>query len=469
MALKPENKAIINQKISGLEKSTDEKDLMLAFNLLKSTQQSAAADSLNTVIKTRFPAGSTVKNEMAMTIYREKDLNKKDSMFNILISKYPETAEGKYTFVGYLSAQLAGAYLKKDDFENFHKYEKLIQDKSLLSQTLNGVAWDWAVAGEHLDDAEKISKQSIDLLDGISASPTVLQFASPKQAKLNQQNTYNANADTYAYILFKENKPKEALKYMQVVYDRTPGETNSSEHYVQILGEDGQYAKAMEIAEKSIRLGQNSNILKDELKKDYIKVKGSDAGYDQYLASLEKASKTKVLDDLAKTMIDQPAPLFALKDLNGKSYSLSELKGKVVIVDFWATWCGPCKASLPGMQMAVNKYKNNPDVVFLFVDCWEEGDNYLPVVKKFIADNNYVFNVLLDEKGEDGRQSKVVSSFGVGGIPTKFVIDKNGHIRFKYVGYTGTPETLVEEVSNMVDMAGNPDAALAVPKISSNK
>ncbi|MFI5137395.1 MAG: redoxin domain-containing protein [Sphingobacteriales bacterium] len=469
LAGKPENKAIINQKISELEKSADEKDLMLASNLLGSTKQSAAADSLNAVIKTRFPAGSTVKNEIGMAIYNEKDLNKKDSLFNIFISKYPETAEDKYTVAGYLPAQLAGAYLKKDDFVNFHKYEKLIQDKSMVQMTLNNVAWEWALAGEHLDDAEKLSKQTVDFMAEKVKIPSASAYTSLAQAKRNNQNTYDMFADTYAYILYKENKPKEALKYMQVVYDRTPGELNSIEHYVQILGEDGQYAKAMEIADKSIRLGQNSNVLKDELKKDYIKVKGSDAGYDQYIAPLEKALKDKVLADLAKTMIDQPAPLFALKDLNGKSYSLSELKGKVVIVDFWATWCGPCKASLPGMQMAVNKYKDNPDVIFLFVDTWEEGDNYLPVVKKFIADNNYAFNVLLDEKGEDGRQSKVVSSFGVDGIPTKFVIDKNGHIRFKYVGYTGTPETLVEEVSSMVDMAGNPDAALPAPKTSSNK
>jgi thiol-disulfide isomerase/thioredoxin len=160
-------------------------------------------------------------------------------------------------------------------------------------------------------------------------------------------------------------------------------------------------------------------------------------------------------------MINTPAPLFTLKDLDGNTVSLNSLKGKVVIVDFWATWCGPCKASFPGMQMAVNKYKNDPNVKFLFVDCWETAKDYADGVKKFIADNKYTFHVLLDEKDTDGRQAKVVSSFDVSGIPTKFIIDKAGNVRFKYVGYDGTPEALVDEVSNMIDMANNPKVVVS--------
>jgi peroxiredoxin len=157
-------------------------------------------------------------------------------------------------------------------------------------------------------------------------------------------------------------------------------------------------------------------------------------------------------------MINEPAPAFTLKDLDGKTVSLADLKGKTVIVDFWATWCGPCKASFPGMQMAVNKYKDDPNVKFLFVDTWENGDKYVDEVKKFITDNKYTFHVLIDEKVDDGKQAKVISSYNVDGIPTKFIIDKNGNIRFKYVGYSGTPEKLVDEVTNMVDMASSPEA-----------
>jgi AhpC/TSA family. len=107
------------------------------------------------------------------------------------------------------------------------------------------------------------------------------------------------------------------------------------------------------------------------------------------------------------------------------------------------------------MQIAVNKYKNNPNVKFLFVDTWETAADYVTGVKKFISDNKYTFHVLIDDKLETGRQAKVVSAYGVTGIPTKFVIDKNGHIRFKYVGYSGSSDRVADEVSNMLELTAN--------------
>ena len=360
--------------------------------------------------------------------------------------------------------------MAKGDLNNYYKYANLVKDKSGLTGNLNNVAYEWAKKGEHLEDAEKLSKQSLDILAEKINNPVGVRFNSASQVKKNTQFTYDLFADTYAFILYKENKFEDALKYEQPVVDHSKtidGEVY--EHYILMLGAVGQYAKAKEFAESSIKAGQGTDLIKEELKKDYIKIKSNDNGFSQYLASLENMSKDKAKAELAKTMINKPAPVFKLRDLDGNKISLADLKGKVVIVDFWATWCGPCKASFPGMQMAVNKYKDDPNVKFLFVDTWEKSDDYLDGVKKLIADNNYTFHVLMDEKIADGRQAKVVSTFDVTGIPTKFIIDKNGNIRFKYVGYSGTPEKLVEEVTDMIEMASNPDGDIPIEKASINK
>ncbi|MBK0379074.1 redoxin domain-containing protein [Mucilaginibacter segetis] len=462
------SKELLSQKIDALAASGDEKDMMLASSIYARTRKAKMADSLNKVIKTKFPEGVMARNEMGMAFNQEKDLTKKETLYKEYVAKYPETEDNKALLENY-KLQLASAYLQAGDIAGYQKWADQIKDKSNLAGALNNVAWAWAEKGEKLDEAAKLSKQSLEVLDAKLNDLGTPMYMSPKQAKESNRSSYDMYADTYAYILYQQGKYKEALTYQQPVYEhaKTP-DAEISEHYALILGANGQYAKAQDVIEKTIKAGKSSDVLKKELAKDYIKVKGSDKGYDTYLAGLENAAKNKQMEELAKQMINKPAPSFALKDFDGKTVSLASLKGKVVIVDFWATWCGPCKASFPGMQLAVNKYKDDPNVKFLFVDTWENGDNYMPGVKKFIADNKYTFHVLMDEKGDDGRQSKVVTQFGVTGIPTKFIIDKNGNIRFKMVGFSGTPEGIREEVSSMIEMASNPDAIADSPKVTMN-
>lgn len=95
----------------------------------------------------------------------------------------------------------------------------------------------------------------------------------------------------------------------------------------------------------------------------------------------------------------------------------------MVVLDFWATWCGPCKASFPKMQGLVEKYKDK-NVQFLFVNTWEKGkdEEVYKNVSKFITDKKYPFNVLLDSKAQ------VVENYKIDGIPTRIVIDKDGKI-----------------------------------------
>ena len=447
-----------DQKLESLRGKTDESELMLSYRLFSNINAINKADSIKQILNKNFPANDLNKDVYINKIVREQNPEKKDSLFADLKNRFQRKVSDAFLY-DYINSQLALSFVKQGNQNKYEKYLNAILNKSYLAGMLNDFAWNSAEDGKNLGEAEKLSKQSVDMLQGLIDHPIPTPFTPKSLSKKGAQFSWNASADTYAYILWKEGKSSEALPYMKKVYDLTSTEVNSIEHYSQILAGVGQYAEAINVIEKGFRDGQSSQVTKDELKKDYIKVKGSDAGFEQYLASLEAIAKAKTLADLAKTMINQPAPAFTLKDLDGNTVSLSDLKGKVVIVDFWATWCGPCKASFPGMQLAVNKYKDDPNVKFLFIDTWENGKDYEAGVRKFITANNYTFHVLIDEKNDAGRQAKVVTAFDVSGIPTKFVIDKTGNIRFKYIGYSGSSDKVLDEVVNMIELTANPQLA----------
>jgi thiol-disulfide isomerase/thioredoxin len=119
----------------------------------------------------------------------------------------------------------------------------------------------------------------------------------------------------------------------------------------------------------------------------------------------------------------QPAPNFTIKTLeSGESLSLASLKGNVVLIDFWATWCPPCIEGLPITQAVYDKYKDKGLKVIAVSD--EDKDT----VKKFIDENKYTFPTYLDP------EQSAFGAFEIRGIPTMVVIDREGRLVEKSVG-----------------------------------
>jgi peroxiredoxin len=117
---------------------------------------------------------------------------------------------------------------------------------------------------------------------------------------------------------------------------------------------------------------------------------------------------------------------FKLEDaFTGETVSLSSLKGKVVFLNIWATWCGPCRQEMPSMETLYEDLKTNKDFVMLAVSQDSKGKS---AVVPYVEKNGYHFRILLDP------ENKVGDSYGVSGVPETFIIDRNGRIVAHHMG-----------------------------------
>jgi peroxiredoxin len=121
---------------------------------------------------------------------------------------------------------------------------------------------------------------------------------------------------------------------------------------------------------------------------------------------------------------NRKAPDFCLEGLNGEKVQLKAFKGKIIFLNFWATWCGPCKEEMPSMEALYQHFKGR-NFTFLTISVDLEGQE---PVRKFIENHRYQFPVLLDPSG------KTLDLFEVSKIPTTLIIGKNGKIIGRAIG-----------------------------------
>ena len=406
------------------------------------------ADSFKVIMKEKFPAGTWVKQELAANINKAKDADAKKAAFEEYIKAYPPKEEDKQ-MTDYYRSQVATAYQKAKNYTVFYEWVKSLPaaNKATL---YNNASWFMAQDSIDIAEAKKMSYEATswakkEMTAPIEKKPENL---TKKQWDKQRKSEYAMYGDTYAFILYKTGDYKNGYQYAKDAAGINEFKNPEyNERYCQLMVKVTPPTIAKKEIEKFVEEGVASSKTKNLLKGLYVEEKKSDAGYDEYLAKLEMAAMEKMKEEIAKTMINETAPKFKLRDLDGNEVSLESLKGKVVIVDFWATWCGPCIASMPAMKTVQEKLAANPDVKFVFVDTWETSDNKKQNAADFMTKNKYPFHVLLD------TEDKTVADYKVSGIPTKFIIDKTGNIRFKSIGFAGNDDTLINEVSTMIEMA----------------
>jgi cytochrome c biogenesis protein CcmG/thiol:disulfide interchange protein DsbE len=156
----------------------------------------------------------------------------------------------------------------------------------------------------------------------------------------------------------------------------------------------------------------------------------------QFYSSEAKSSDYK---KSVKLLSDKKAADFKLKTLDGKEVKLSDYRGKIVIVDFWATWCPPCRKGIPDLISLQEEFKKNLVVIGISLD----QENTIKDLKPFIENYKINYPVVLGDQ-------KVVNDYGgISAIPTSFIIDQKGNIVDTHVGLV--PKTVyVDQIKSLL-------------------
>jgi thiol-disulfide isomerase/thioredoxin len=450
----------IDKKLKDLQKSNDEEDYILAYKYYSSKDMTKQAEETKTKILQKFPEGYLVQQEAFAAVEEVKDLNEKDRQFMVFYNKYPKFNYGFMPF--YIGKEFAGegneakmifygditAKVSTDSKGNALAKEYIYASMATAMVQANPEA-----AVRYLKYGVTETKKD---LDAMLAEPN------PNEKLQRTKNNYFSMLTNYLYALSNGQNSEEAYEIAKKSYNEYTNDPATDARtieplekvYIYTLVKTNRYKEALPLIEKTVKKGDTDKKTLENLKKAYTAVNSSDADYASYETKILAEQKEAFKEEVAKMAINEPGHEFQLKDVDGNLVKLSDYKGKVVVIDFWATWCGPCKASFPTMQKAVNKYINDPQVQFLFLHTWEKkGAEPTQAAKKYITDNNYTFKVLMDLRDSKTGSSAVAMAYKVDGIPAKFILDAKGNIRFSTSGFSDDADKAIEELSNMIEFA----------------
>lgn len=413
-------------------------------------------DSLDAVIQKQFPKGAYMRLKAFQKIAPVADPAERNKAVVQFLADFPRNAsvpESQNYLYDNLAKMQFGYYFETKDYKSILALIPTFNFANLndayhqnISKALYLKVIDPAVIETMAVPIIKLMQEKVNDLSYMQGV-----YWSPNQATENAKNQLNNQLVIQIRMYDMLKKYNEVLQTVDLLpFQKRYEKSSINDIHVRAL--EALNKPITEVLKNAARANTLSEALTVKLKEAFLKEGKKETDFPAYLEQLKKENNS---EEKIVFMNPVTAPAIKVQSADGKAKQLALDSGKIIVIDFWATWCGPCKKAFPAMQQLVTNFKDDKDVEFYFISTQENKEGYKKEALAYLKEKGLKLDTYFDlvKKGGGTNNesfSKYAAIFKSSGIPRKAVI-KNGQIRFTSEGYSGNPGQLIDELTNVIN------------------